>query len=622
MEKTNNTAVDYATVILFDKKDSSFVAGTITNSTGKFTIKEVPYGLYFLNCKFLGFYKVIVSDININSSAANFRLDTIKLESATQNLDEVIISEDRKTIEYQIEKKVINVNNDLNYIGGTAVDILENTPSIQTDIEGNVKLRGSSSFTLLIDGAPTVMNPSKELKLIPAGIIKQIEIITNPSAKYDPDGIGGLINIITKKQKKTGINGLISASAATRQQYSGDILLNYKTNKFKIFGSFGFYNKHYIHTGIENRELYFRDTVLITENNLKTDQYHENKKFKTGIDYYINKKITIGISGKYDKRGYNFEIISKFNEYEIPYTYNKYSIHNKLEDYSGDYYILNFNYDHKFDSDDHKLTANSYLSIFDGKEINNLNISTTNSAWNVIDLYPVKQRSTKSINHKTFRFKTDYSRPVGEKGMLETGCQIRFVNDSSRYNANEYSNNFNKWLDDTLQSNIFIYTKNINSIYSTITNKHEKIEYKLGLRIEYFNRLTKQVSINEEHKIDRFDFFPTFHLLYKPSGTHQFQASYSRRVFRLWGTYLNPFPIYKDSYNIHKGNPYLKPEYIDSYELSYFYHFKSSYLSTEFYYRQTNNKINFIQTLDDDIMLHSYKNLNKDYTLGIPEFDT
>jgi len=218
-DKALNKPVEYANIVLYNQSDSSLVNGTITNESGIFSIAEVPYGKYYIKIGFIGYKDKFIPDILVSKDNKNVSLDKIEIEQAVNMLGEAEVAADKSYIEYKIDKKVVNVSQHANAAGGTAADVLENVPSVNVDIEGNVSLRGSGNFTVLIDGKPTVLDGNEILKQLPASAIENIEIITNPSAKYDPDGTSGIINIIIERKKvKTGMNGIVNVSAGTSRE--------------------------------------------------------------------------------------------------------------------------------------------------------------------------------------------------------------------------------------------------------------------------------------------------------------------------------------------------------------------------------------------------------------------
>lgn len=227
--------IEYATVGLFQKRTNKLITGTITKRNGRFYMEKIAPGRYSIRISFMGYKDYIVHDVKINRENYILNLGKLKLQTSVESLNEVVIDGSYPRIDYQIDKKVINVSKQITTISGTAVDVLENVPSVKVDIEGNVMLRGSSGFTVLIDGRPSVLDANDALQQIPASTIDNIEIITNPSAKFDPDGTAGIINIITKKNKLQGFSGVVNLNAGLNNKYGGDFLINYKKRNINVY---------------------------------------------------------------------------------------------------------------------------------------------------------------------------------------------------------------------------------------------------------------------------------------------------------------------------------------------------------------------------------------------------
>ncbi len=262
-DNNDKESLPYATIVIFNKSDSAMVQGTVADYEGNFSLNKIPGGEYYIEINFLGYNKKIIRDISIKKGSKNINLGTVLIKRAAENIEEVEIFGEKDAIEYKLDKKVINVGKKAVASGGTVVDALENTPSIQVDAEGNVTLRGSSDFTVLIDGKPTALSGSDALKGIPASAVENIEIITNPSVKYDPDGTSGIINIIMKKGYQTGMNGIINASVGTRLKYSGDFTLNYRTDKVNYFFSGNYSDRPTYPTVNIYNETFLGDTTRI-----------------------------------------------------------------------------------------------------------------------------------------------------------------------------------------------------------------------------------------------------------------------------------------------------------------------------------------------------------------------
>ncbi|MEA3318043.1 MAG: carboxypeptidase-like regulatory domain-containing protein, partial [Bacteroidota bacterium] len=324
VDATSNAVMEYANIALYNKRDSSLITGTITNKEGNFRLTEVPLGRFYLTANFIGYNKQFVNDIKIMPNSSSVNLGKIELSSASTDIDEVTVTAEKSHINYKLDRKIVNVSQDINSTGATAVEVLENTPSVTVDIEGNVALRGSSNFTVLIDGKPSVLGGSDALQQIPSSTIENIEIITNPSAKYDPDGIGGIINVILKKNIKSGFNGIVNTSGSSNGSYKTDLLLNYKTSKFNVFGSVD-YNKMKRDGSYDSKnENYYTDSTFYRYSNGDREMSRDGLTIKTGGDYYVNDNITLSTAlnyGTYEfSRGSDTKIQTWYTDSEKDYS--------------------------------------------------------------------------------------------------------------------------------------------------------------------------------------------------------------------------------------------------------------------------------------------------------------
>ncbi|MFH1319256.1 MAG: TonB-dependent receptor [Bacteroidota bacterium] len=611
-------AVEYANVVLYRQNDSSLVTGVVTDQNGNFVLKDLPYGRYYVEVNFIGYKKKTITSIKINPKQKDVTLGIFELKRSFTDLDEVEVVAEKPLIEFKIDKKIVNVSQDISSTGATAVEVLENTPSVQTDIDGNVTLRGSSNFTVLIDGKPTILESSEALEQIPASTIEKIEIITNPSAKYEPDGIAGIINVIMKKQTRPGFSGIVNGSVGTGDKYSGDFLLNYRTGKFNLFGGLEYSYRNSQGSSIMERETYLNDTTYYLTSNSERGRYHDGYVIKAGTDYYINTNNTLSFEGKTGLRGHGHNSFSRYLEYTMPEDLDQYYINNNFSGMNRKYYSLNLYYQHKFEQKGHELSVSAFFTSQQGTNSDSLFEYTADETWEIIGSSTDKQRSSEENTRNDLKIKTDYTKPLGENGKFEAGYHASFDIAEADYTFENYEQSSGSWLNNDSLSNDLEFSRNIQAIYGTLSNLLLGFEYQLGLRAEYTDRNLNQITTNEQYTVNRFDLFPTFHVSRELPLKQQLQASYSRRINRPRDRYLNPFPRYHDQLNIHIGNPGLEPEYIDSYELSYLKRIKSSFFSIEAYYRQTNNKIARINTLqDDNIMVRTFDNLDKDYSLGV-----
>lgn len=612
--------MEFTSVALFNSNDSTLVTGTISTNDGTFVLREIPFGNYFLVANFMGYEKTFVNTIKLNEDNPLFDAGTVKLAPAAQNLDEVEVIATQNRVDYKIDRKIINVSQDLNAAGGSAAEVLQNTPSVTVDIDGNVSLRGSTNFTVLIDGRPTPLSGNDALQQIPATSIQHIEIITNPSAKFDPDGMAGIINIVMKKNSLQGLSGIFNTSVGTGQKYSGDFLLNYKTNKFNVFGGVDYQNNRFGGSMNSLREMSpdapVSSLILIDGSR---DMFRNGLVLKTGMDYYLSANSTLSLGVDIGNRGFSSEMNTKMHSYTFPATTDTFYRANGNSTRGGNYYNLNLNYSKKFAGDRHELIA---LFSYQGQKSDDTeeeNEFPADENYQILPLPVIKVRSSELGSESEFRAKIDYTKPLFQKGFLETGYQMRLDYETEDYLFEDYDPDTDNWSDNLLYSSGNYFDRNIQAAYATFSNSLGQFEYKLGLRGEYTHRNIRREKNGDPFTLDRLDYFPSLHLSRQLKNEQQLLASYSRRINRPNGWDLEPFRSYMNSYSLREGNPQLKPEYVNSVELSYQKNIGKSFFVIESYYRNTQNLITRVMYRDEslpDMVIMTSENLNDDHSAG------
>jgi len=637
--KTNKEALEYATVALYEANTNKLISGDITDFLGHFKLDKPDKGSYYVSITFIGL-KDIKSDVfEVDESNDNINLGNFFLESGSKDLGEVEVVAKRASIEYRIDKKVINVDKQITAEAGNAVDILENVPSVQVDIEGNVSLRGSSSFSVLIDGKPTILEPSDALRQISSSNIENIEIITNPSVKYEPDGAAGIINIVTKKNFIDGLSGIVNLNAGTYGQYGGDFQLNYRVNKFNFIMGASYNNRRRPGDIISERESTSGDTTYFVNSSGTTEREYHRSSFKAGFEYNPSKNDFFSLSGRYGNWAMNNGSDLLYEDFTLPET--EFLKYNSMDQTTrgGDYFAVDAIYQHTFRNKienkpkGEKGMGNKKANGGGGPlagQMNTHNIkfqvnyrnrvsdeTTINDLLDLDNNIIGGQKNVENGPSESVRINIDYTLPLKNKNKFEAGLQGRI---------GESNDNTELWLfnEQTGQiefipefSNQTNYKRNIYAAYSLYAGEAGKFGYQVGLRTEYTDRKISMKEVND-FKLNRWDFFPTLHISYNLPKDQQLMVSYTRRIQRPRGWQLEPFITWQDSYNVRRGNPDLKPEYIDSFDAGYLIKFAENFVSLEGYYRITNNKIERINSVySENVMLRSFENVGKDYSLGI-----
>ncbi len=625
MDASTNQPVEYASVALYRTKDSTLVEGVVSDPAGKFSLAGLPYGKFYAQISFIGYKKLKVDNILLVPNKKNGNLGIVKLETSSTALKEVEVVGNKSAMEYRIDKKVVDISQNITASGGTLADALQNTPSVQTDVEGNVSLRGSSNFTVLIDGKPSVIQGSEALQQIPASIVQNVEIITNPSAKYDAEGSAGIINVIMKKQKIRGMNGVINATAGTGNKYRGDININYRISKFNFSVGADFNNMGFNMTQFQNNITPFDSSIYhqpTTRNQLVNGTGKFSRKgygFKGGIDYTINDKSSITFGGNLGNRSFNRTFNSKYEDQflSIP---NENTINTVFYNNSNtgkvnhNYYSANIDYQLKFNSKGHQLSATAYMSSEpDNNNIGDLFQDTTNTGWLKLDTKLYHQHTELNSKEKEYRTKIDYTFPFSDKGKIEAGYQGKY-----EFHDGEYHSMIND-IEDMTQYDKLTFKDNIQAGYFIVSNSMPLFDYQLGLRAEYENRILDQKISNQTTKVHRIDYFPTIHASKQLPWNLQLQASYTRRINRPNEWNLNPLVMYMNPQEIRTGNPGLLPEFTHSYELNVQKKInEGSFISVEGFLRQTYNLIQQIVNTDlqTGITINTFANFNHDQSAG------
>lgn len=618
LEKEQKIPVEYANVVVFSIEDSSMVTGGITGPEGSFELKDIPFGDYYVVVNFIGFEKKTIPGVNVSESERQINLGVISLDYSAVQLEGTEIVAERLAVEYKLDKKVINVDQDISAAGSSAIEILEKAPSVRVDIDGNVSLRGSSNFVVLIDGKPSILSGSEALQQIPAMAIENIEIITNPSVRYDPDGTSGIINIVMKKEQLKGFSGMVEASAGTGDKYTSNLYLNYRNGKFNVFGGVEWNDRRFPRTESSLRETYTNDTTFVRMSEAETAWFRSGLNFKGGLDFFMDDKTTFTVGGEYGNYSFGWENFARVHDYSVPAGPERYYRDNNVFNFSRYSMGLNANINRKFNQEGHEINLFGFYSERGGSQEQDKKEQDTGMDFEPLDVEPFMLRSIEEGPTKRFRMELDYMKPVLEKGKFEAGYHMRVSDEEESYLLETYDPDLELWIEDDNYTKTALYDRQIHAIYGIFSHEFKGFEYQLGLRGEYTQRNITVVNTGESSIIDRLDYFPSVHISKRLLEKNQFIASYSRRIDRPRGWYLEPFETYVDENTRRVGNPGLLPEYTDSYELGYLRTLQAGNISIDGFFRKTGNKITSVQYFDEEkgLIYREFVNLNNDKALG------
>jgi len=614
VDETSGTPIEYASIVLYKSEDSSLVTGTTSDLEGNFKIEKIENGIYFLKITFIGFKDMYLNDLEISKNKKSISLGLIKISQTSTQINEVVVAGEKSRIQYKIDKRVIEVDKDITAKGGSAINVLENTPSVQVDPQGNLTLRGSSDYVVLVDGKPSILKGNDALKQIPSSSIKQIEVITNPSAKYEADGHAGIINIISKKEKMQGLSGNISFGYGNTNKQNGNALLNYRKGKVNFFTGVDYADNIYSNTVDLNNATFLTTETQYTKQNTNQFNTNQNLNFKGGMDFDLNEKNALSISGNIGRQGYDHGSDANTNLFSSTQDYNLYSKSSNYMDVAGDVKGLSIDYTHKF-ADDHKISINSNYSDWIGLDDNNLKEWKTNQNYEEESILSMINFTKENKNYQ-YRANLDYSRPI-LKGTFESGVQFRYENRKEDFLFRNYNLPEDIWNENVSLSYYLKYLNSIYSGYATYSNKKWGIGYQIGLRSEYFMR---SIDIDTEEKpleYNKFMFYPSLHFSKDFNDKNSMQLSYSRRINRPQPWLLNNTPSFIDARNIFKGSPYLIPEFTDAIELNYRSVIKKLTVSIQTYFKNTTNPFTALRLLENDgIMYHQLTNAKNQQSFG------
>ncbi len=592
----SNKPLEFATVSLHSHRDSSLINGGYTNEKGEFRMENRP-GRFYLIVDFLSYTQKVIPMIKVKPGTPVVDLGIIILSENTTTLDEVEVRAERSSMELKLDKRVFNVGKDLVNAGSNAAEILDNVPSVEVDIDGNVSLRGSENVRILIDGKPSGLvstSSTEALKQMQGDMVKSVEVITNPSAKFDAEGEVGIINIVLKKEKKKGVNGTFGLTAGWPENFGARYSLNFRRDKINFFSNFGIRYRRNPGGGTYFQETIIDDVLYKYNTESKHIRGGAGGNIQVGMDYYINETNTLTGSVLY--RHNNGDNDAKTTYFDLDSNDNllNTTVRDVDENEKKNVIETNLSYQKTFGHRKHKLTADFTYYQNDDTEIADY-IETTDIE-NTPDIF---QASTNTEDQINYMFQSDYTRPIGKDGKFETGIKgnIRsIVNDFQVQQRTENSEfeilqNFN---------NELRYSENIYAAYAMYGNKYKEFGYQLGLRSEYSDIKTELLETNESNPRDYLDFFPTVHLTYKLTEKDQVQLSYSRRISRPRFWYLLPFFTFNDVRNRFSGNPDLDPEYTNSFEAGYLKYFEKGTLLSSIYYRYRTGLIERVRIVQND----------------------
>ncbi|MEN9958232.1 MAG: hypothetical protein RLZZ474_476 [Bacteroidota bacterium] len=597
IEANTTSPIPFSSIRIQTANPVKLISGAIANEKGEFSI-EVTQGIYDIIIESVGFEPQTLKQVQISKSTA---LGQIQVKASTQTLAEVTVKGQKSSMELALDKRVFNVGTDAANKGATAAEILGNLPSVQVSGEGGVSLRGSENVRILIDGKPSTLvgiNGSSGLQSLQGNLIDKVEIITNPSARYEAEGMAGIINIVLKKNQNQGFNGAIETTLGYPENFGGTAIINYRKNKLNFFLNYGLFYRRTPGRGNLYQEVYTGEQTNYLQQTSQNNVTGLVNNIRGGADYFFNDKTIL--TGSYIFRSTHVRRITDFNYLDYRKSLSNiytttYRQQDEKETEPNAEYALTFK--KSFAKKGKEFSADlRYLDYWEQSD----QLYTQKSQFGDGSPFPENTLVQKALNDEYERqwiLQADYTNPLGKDGKIETGLRTSFRDMTNDYTVTQMQTDGSFAVIPGLQ-NLFVYNENISAAYLILGNKKNKFSYQFGLRGELTDIQTELKQTQEKNPRNYANLFPSAHFTYAVNSNSSFQLGYSRRVRRPTYNELSPFVTFSDNRNFFSGNPNLNPEFTNSFDLGHLKYFDAGSLSSSIYYRYTMGKIDQIRTVD------------------------
>ncbi len=594
--RNQGAPLEFATVKFLSTATGLMETGTTSTSEGYFELQSALDSVV-VEISFIGFttVKKPISLVNGGSDLGIFYL-----EEESQGLDEVVIRAEKSQTQYELDKRIFNVGNDLVSTGASALDVLNNVPSVYVNIKGEISLRGSSGVRVLINGKPSVLAQGNTLGTLTADMIERIEVITNPSAKYEAEGTSGIINIIIKKDQRQGVNGSVTVNTGVPNNHSLGFSLNRRTERLNLFTQVGIGHRTFPEEyETENKDL---DEMTSVRSSGKSEMHERYYTINLGGDYRVSESGTLSVSGRYAFEAEEADSKTRFKALNREGQPQSEWERTELTEAPNPKWQYEAVYKNLFknktatdsDSKEHSLIVSATSDYFAKDQVSNYFNDYLSGETGTI------QQETLSDNtQQEYTFKADYTNPLSSSTTLESGAQYVLTSVSNDYAVNDLIEG--EWITDPDLSNLFDYRQNVLGVYATASYELDKVGVKGGLRVENTTVDTELATTGQKNSQAYTDLFPSVHGSYKFHPDLSLQLGYSRRILRpsVWS--LNPFFSIQNNFNIYSGNPDLQPEYTDALELTSIYDFGAFSVNGSFYYRYTTNAVENITMFKENV---------------------
>ncbi|PHN03749.1 outer membrane beta-barrel family protein [Flavilitoribacter nigricans] len=571
VQNERSEAVDFANVLLLQPSDSSLIKGAITDSTGYFAFEDLASGQYLIQANLIGYKPVFSAVIELNAANPKFRLPTLQLNTDAAQLSEVVVSAQKPFIELRADKLVVNVESSPVAAGNNALELLSKAPGVVLDQNNNISLKGKQGVLILINGKQSYLSNEEVVRMLestPADAIERIEIMLNPSAKYDASGNAGIINIQMKKDKNLGFNAnlRVGGGVGSFPKANGGLRFNYRQKDYNLYGNYDYYfNRSFQDLDIDRTVPYDGGLTSFDQFNHSIREYGSHR-VQLGWDWFLGEKTTIGALfngrfGTWKQKGNNSTAISG----PSPWDYSLIDAGSYHKD-NWDNYTYNINFKHAFDDNGKELTVDiDYSDFINGSNSDYFNYFLNDNQEEVAAPNLLQANNFSDVSIKAA--KVDYTQPIGEKTKIELGAKSSIVSTDNGIEFQKQEDG--DWVIDDSRTNQFQYEETIHAAYANFSHQFKGLMLQLGLRSEYTISDGMSVTLDERVKRDYLDLFPSVSLSHSVGKAHNLSYAYSRRIDRPSYQDLNPFIFFLDQFTFGKGNPFLQPQYTDSYSINY-----------------------------------------------------
>ncbi len=627
LDEHENEPLMFASVVLYSVADSSMVSGSISDENGFFEIREVPFGTYYIVINYVGYPRQTFNDIRITPRETHYHMGEIRIAPDATVLSEVTVEAARQLMEVGLDRRVFNVAQELTSVGGSALELMENIPSIAVDFDGNVSLRGSTNVTVLIDGRPstlTGLTVSEALEQIPAESIERVEVVTNPSARFDPSGTSGIINVVLKQERRPGYNGMVSLNAGSAGRFSGSVNLNYQFGNWNFFTNYSARLTDMESFGNSQRETFVGDFSNFMDQDITGNNGMTSHNIQAGFDYQFNPRNTLTFSSRYSNWNRTMDNLTQYMLYQDLTDPSSLFLMDNDTDMLHNSFNHRLNFRRTFAQEHRELTADMSFSTRNMDRNQHFAQQFYENDWSSPLDQQVLERSQMDGQNWSLSTQLDYVHPLSDQSKFEAGYRIQVREMDSYFLFENFISETDAWENNVNRSNHFIYNEQIFAAYGMYATMLGRYSVQAGLRAEQTfvdgDQRTTGVTFDNNY----FSLFPTAHIRRSFENNQSAQISYSRRINRPRNRNINPFMRYSSEYEVSMGNPQLEAEFINSLELSYTRFWPTTTINPSIFYRHTDGMITRYRSVRDDlpgmegrdVTVTNFENLNRGVSYG------